>query len=289
MTNQWASPVIIGGLNGSGTRVVADVLLRVHYYLGQDFNEAYDNLWFTLLFKRPGWYKSVGNVPSLKVQGSFHVLTKIMFGDKTLSIADWRTILHAALTYSTEQQSDKSIWALRRLFRIIRRSAINLHDYRGWGWKEPHSHLYLPHLVSYYPDMKYIHVIRHGLDMAFSGNQEQVYKWGDVFEIKKPADTKEEIKASLSYWLRANRRAINIGQSLLSNRFLMVNFDKLCSDPSDEVERLLHFLDIDEMDYDTLSKLIVTPHSTGRYLNHDLSVFTLSEIDAVREFGFGID
>ena len=47
-----ACPVAVGGVGGSGTRLIAQVLLELGYYLGGDLNESLDNLWFTLLFKR---------------------------------------------------------------------------------------------------------------------------------------------------------------------------------------------------------------------------------------------
>mgnify|MGYP004007565703 CR=1 FL=1 len=46
------SPVAIGGIGGSGTRLIASVLRDIGFFLGADLNEASDNLWFTLLFKR---------------------------------------------------------------------------------------------------------------------------------------------------------------------------------------------------------------------------------------------
>ena len=46
-------PCAIGGLGGSGTRVVAQILRDVGIFMGTDLNGANDNLWFTLLFKRP--------------------------------------------------------------------------------------------------------------------------------------------------------------------------------------------------------------------------------------------
>src|SRR6266550_6138718 len=45
-------PVAIGGVGGSGTRLVAEILRHLGYYMGRDLNEASDNLWFTLLFRR---------------------------------------------------------------------------------------------------------------------------------------------------------------------------------------------------------------------------------------------
>jgi len=43
-------PVVVGGVGGSGTRVIARMLVNLGYYIGDDLNDALDNLWFVLLF-----------------------------------------------------------------------------------------------------------------------------------------------------------------------------------------------------------------------------------------------
>ena len=45
-------PVAIGGVGGSGTRLIAQFLNSLGYYMGDNLNPSADNLWFTLLFKR---------------------------------------------------------------------------------------------------------------------------------------------------------------------------------------------------------------------------------------------
>ena len=46
------TPIGVGGVGGSGTRLIAAILQELGFYLGRDLNEPLDNLWFTLLFKR---------------------------------------------------------------------------------------------------------------------------------------------------------------------------------------------------------------------------------------------
>ncbi len=41
----------VGGVGGSGTRVVAGLAESFGYFMGDDLNESKDNLAFTLLFK----------------------------------------------------------------------------------------------------------------------------------------------------------------------------------------------------------------------------------------------
>jgi hypothetical protein len=44
--------VSVGGVGGSGTRVIALILASLGLNIGNNLNEALDNLTFTLLFKR---------------------------------------------------------------------------------------------------------------------------------------------------------------------------------------------------------------------------------------------
>jgi hypothetical protein len=45
-------PIAIGGMGGSGTRLVALIFEELDFYLGNELNKAKDNLFFNLLFKR---------------------------------------------------------------------------------------------------------------------------------------------------------------------------------------------------------------------------------------------
>ena len=48
------SPLVIGGLGGSGTRVIAQLVNDLGFYLGSHLNEPLDNLWFTFFLRRIG-------------------------------------------------------------------------------------------------------------------------------------------------------------------------------------------------------------------------------------------
>ena len=52
------SNLFIGALGGSGTRVIAQIVNQLGYYIGDDLNKPNDNLVFTRLFKNPEWYKT---------------------------------------------------------------------------------------------------------------------------------------------------------------------------------------------------------------------------------------
>jgi hypothetical protein len=49
-----------------------------------------------------------------------------------------------------------------------------------WGWKEPRSLLLIRFIHEQLPEVKFIHLIRDGRDMAYSGNQNQLHRHGVV-------------------------------------------------------------------------------------------------------------
>ncbi len=57
------------------------------------------------------------------------------------------------------------------------------------GWKVPTTHLWLAELAQFFPGMQYIHLIRNGLDMAYSGNQRQAQHWASSQAVELTLDS----------------------------------------------------------------------------------------------------
>lgn len=286
------SPVAVGGVGGSGTRVVAEIIKKIGFYIGSDLNPSNDNLWFTLLMKRPSWFiKNFEQNESVIYKG-ISIFEKLMT-HRALSSGEIIFILQAGIDIAVRGHdhlhSGRGMWAFKRLFNMLRNRKSNFSPNIVWGWKEPNTHIFIKYLATYFKQMKYIHVIRHGLDMAYSNNQAQLFNWGKLFGVD-PDSIMTLPQKSLRYWIRANRQAIILGHRLLGSRFYLLNFDRLCDNPASEVDYLLDFIGIKKKNIDIkdIISLIRTPVSSGRYKKYDISVFTAEDISAVREMGFEI-
>jgi hypothetical protein len=285
---------VIGGVGGSGTRLFARIFTQAGFFLGSDLNLENDNLWFTLLFRRPRWYQKVATRKEGRIFTGLQLLTRAMLGTGALSF-DQRTFLIGAamemsVNFQVSNKTMRGIWPFQRARNILRAAKTPLpQNYRGWGWKEPNSHIYLPYLFRHYPELKYVHVIRHGLDLAFSINQVQLHNWSFLFGLKRPKSKSDVPAASLKYWVRANQRAIDVGKAF-PDRFLSVNFDELCHSPAQEIKRILDFAGV-KISADEFARLCELPQkqaSSGRYLQRDCTVFDPADVEAVRRFGFEV-
>ncbi|KQC09761.1 MAG: hypothetical protein APR62_13405 [Smithella sp. SDB] len=295
--NQWKNtgPVIVGGIGGSGTRVIANILKEIGYYLGSDLNDALDNLWFTLLFKRSRWFFRQKNLHMEIIKG-LSFFEKITKNEKAISFSEYLFLakaLREIIVHGHDHLgSGKGLWSLKRLKSMFFQNRQVNTEYIGWGWKEPNSHIYLEFLSQYFPDMKYIHVIRHGLDMAFSKNQAQLYNWGKLWAVEKPKTSEDIPVLSLEYWIKVNNTVRLLGEKLLGNRFCIVNFDQLQRNPYDEVKKLLKFTNHDTEDFELINRLckkVNKANLMARYQQFDQSCFSTTSLNEVKKWGFQIE
>lgn len=284
------NPVIIGGVGGSGTRVVQEILEQAGFYMGQDLNPEKDNLWFTALFKRPEWFMK--NENNIKINSIIDAFVKSMFGHSKFDINSriifGEIIIKNLLGKYKVAGVENREWIKKRIYNMIHSKKIDISSYNGWGWKEPNTHIFIKYLAGYFDNLKYIHVIRNGLDMAYSDNQNQLKNWGEMFEVKFPEKQKDVPKALLEYWIKANNKAIGEAQNILKDNFYVIRFDELCINPKKEIDGLLDFLNIDKKDIDLykLYSLPRIPKSFERYKSYNLSIFSDEQINAVKELGF---
>ena len=289
--------IIIGGVGGSGTRLIAMLLASLGLNIGNDINESFDNLTFTLFFKR----KDILNISE---EEFFKLLTLFekSFLSKNYTKDELIYIFSLTKIYRSRHPTE---WLIERAKNIINKDKSDLvteliADYNdkikninttkklhldGYGFKEPNSHIILERLLKYYPKMKYIHVIRNGLDMAFSDNQNQVKFWGWMYLKKSDFDNIHY--ASLKYWVIVHKKIFELAKILGPERFLLINFDKMCAKPNKWLKILCKFLNISTKCRYGLKKLIDPPsNSIGKFRKYDLSIFDPLDIAFVKELGF---
>ncbi|MDB2407700.1 sulfotransferase [Jannaschia sp.] len=269
MIDKPRAPVAIGGLGGSGTRIFAAMLQNAGFFIGSELNEPLDNLWFTVLFKREIWSRQIPDRADVEI--SIDLFRRAM-----------TTGLAGTLTRYESDLLDELISDLSPVGRwrcgVTPDQAKSLIEYRPppgghgslWGWKEPNTHLFLPSLDRQIDDLRYIHVVRNGLDMAFSRNTWQADHWSHHYALKRRTERSDPIH-QLRYWIAANRRVIDYGQRHMADRFMVVDYDDFCLRPILHWPRLQQFLGRPR---DTpVPDGFIAHTSIGRSKNRDISIF----------------
>jgi hypothetical protein len=282
------SPLVIGGVGGSGTRVLSKLAQDMNVHMGQSFNKALDNLWFSLFFNQPKWAAAA---PEHEVRQSLDLFARATLeGFKGNASPESEALIDMCLSTSRLAIRAPELGEATKR-DILHSSGIEFSAYKQWGWKEPNSHIFIPQIAAFFPKARFILMVRNGLDMAFSHNQHQVKLWGRRFGVQLENPAKVSPSQSLQYWLAANALARRHLEELMPGRWLEVRYENLLADPVAEIERIGAFIgtNLDPELSQELAKLVEPPATVGRFRAKGLDAFHPNQIEAVKALGFVVE
>lgn len=279
--------LVIGGVGGSGTRLFAEAARFAGRRLEGDLNHALDNLWFTFLFKRPDLFRSVATFADpfereLRLLAAGLDAKPPRPGDLPFLVA--RTA-KAALRGSNHLGAGRGKWPFGRMSRFIGR-AVSSYP-KADAFKEPNASIFLRQFTSYFPNMKYVHVARHGLDMALSENQQMFHNWGRLYGLAPERDASP--RQILKFWVGLNDEVVEVAREHLGpDRFFFARYDDFVEAPRAFAETYLNFIggrrDADAVA--AVAALARRPASFRRFLDVAPTMFDAADIDAVARHGF---
>ncbi len=237
------SPLFVGGVGGSGTRVVCSMAIDAGYFMGGNLNDSLDSLDF-----QPFYDDNIRKYLEQKHSLDFQTELKQIF-------------LECVLKNNAHINSP------------------------NWGAKNPRFILVLPFLFSLYPNMKFIHVIRDGRDMAFSTNQNQPRLYGDIF-VKDLLPT--DPLFNLRYWCIVNQSALEYCESNLRDNYFRVRYEDILEKSEETTKKIYEFLDSSITDYSKTLSNIKPPTTVGRWKLHQekFSKMTQYEKNILEKFGY---
>ena len=251
MTLAVEGPNVIGATGGSGTRVVARIVRRGGMFIGTNLNGSEDALDF-------------GD-----------------YSDRWINVFLTHRPLDRAPTLRAAMADDLRATLGKHLAPLDANA-------RAWGWKEPRSIFLLPFFASYFPGLRFLHVVRDGRDIAYSANQNQLRKHGVAF-LGAAGDGESQPARSIALWSRLNAETAEFGERVLGARYLRIRFEDLCRDPSATIRRVFDFFDLMGA-ADEIGRLeVAPPPSVGRWRTqaHDI-LDTLHRVAsaALERFGY---
>jgi hypothetical protein len=205
-------PILIGAIGGAGTRVVAKIVRHGEIFMGKQLNSQEDSAPFIDFYNAwiPLYLNKQGNLP--------HEIQKFL-------------------------EADFAAYLNRHL------QDIPATDCR-WGIKNPKSIHMLPFWNQMFPKLKFIHVVRNGLDVVYSKNQGQFECYKELL-FDRQEQKEQKIfgrQGKIAFWYRVNQLAADYGKSEMQGRYLMIRFEDLCNNPERIVGQIFDFLEVHEPD-----------------------------------------
>lgn len=270
MFNQRSPFVAVGGIGGSGTRLVCELLKHLGINMGQVLNPSNDNILFTYLFKN----KKILDASDDEFSYHYQLFNYVSQG-LTLSIEDLNYLKNIVKNYRLLPL----VWAEKLLSQIKNPTFSSLE----WGWKEPNTHIVIDQIIKLEPKLKFIYVKRSALDMALSKNQNQLKLWGEYFLQRRVEVTPRD---SLAYWCHTQKRMNELAKKMQS-QFYLLDYDFFCQNPVQGISQLSDFLGFNQQRINTtkLVSMIKPADTYGRGKQLDLSLIDKYDLNFLKETG----
>ncbi|MDM8547295.1 sulfotransferase [Candidatus Venteria ishoeyi] len=196
-------PIIIGALGGSGTRMLVQFLQSAGVWMGTWINPRTEDAMATR-----------------------HFFQKY-FVD-TFCLLEQQQKIPAHLLACFQQTIRAHRWHIPQ-------------PEQAWGFKNPRSMWLIPFIQQLYPDMKFIHVVRDGRDMALSNNQNLLAKHAGLL-LGEAGMKQDMLHQQLLLWDKGNRIARTTGEKLNKGHYLILKYEDLCFQPRETLTTLLQFI-----------------------------------------------
>jgi hypothetical protein len=222
----------------------------------------------------------------LERQSNFDSLVSLFFsrmaGSTILSEPDHTLVFQLA---DRERPQDSRDWLLERARSFTGGESSRRPD-QPWCWKEPNTHIVIDRILSCRADLRYIHVVRHPLEMALSANQNQLRTWGPIF---LEHDIAIDTRSSLSYWCAVHRRTTGFTETW-QDRSMIIDFESLCTTPEACCVRVASFLRSELPDNAVFGfcDFVSPPQSVGRFRAADLRQFDPDDLAYVAKIGYSL-
>ena len=277
-----ANPVVVVGMHRSGTSLVSRILDDCGVMMGKDLQEDHESIFFISLNE---WiYGNAG--ASWERPGALSELTNLP------------PAMEAVEEYIRKRLSSRS--SRKYSGKLLKNGLFDMDE--RWGWKDPRNGPTLPLWRSIWPDMKVIHVIRHGVDVAASLKTRNSAHWeGDVSRFKKWLPTyswrsskspimrgqrSSTLEGGLSFW----SEQLEIESEILApiEDKHVVRYEELLSSPRDSITKILEYISIEITEEKlTLIEETINPSRAFAFMNNpELLEFAEKNAETLEKHGY---
>jgi len=222
-----AEPTVVLGMHRSGTSLVAKLLREAGVFMGEDLD-------------------SHGESRSLRKLNRFLLRAGHAHWDHPLPfrhVLETSELCDALVRHLEEAAQGKDIQSAffgRRAVRFPNRRAGWPHN---WGWKDPRNTLTLPLWLRVFPELRAIHVVRNGIDVANSLVERERVR---VTRLDHPARSARCLsqKRAFELWTEYIRIGLEHVAVLPEERVLTICYEELVLSPQNQIERLFRFAGI---------------------------------------------
>jgi hypothetical protein len=237
-----SQPLVIIGMHRSGTSLVVRLLADLGFHMGDYLSRDAEAVFFQKLNRRI--FNSVG-----AKWGSVDPLIEVMDSEDFVE--------------SQSRNMHKALFEDRRLLS----REMKISEYFGsgpwedvkdgnqahWGWKDPRTTMTFPIWLRIFPQAKFLHIMRNGIDVAISTHRRTMKQHRNLIKRTFPLDY-DPITLDFEYcfqlWESYLSFVFNHRDIIPDGNYLEVHYEDLLTDPEEQLQLICDFASFPVRDQD---------------------------------------
>lgn len=276
------TPFVVIGMHRSGTSLVSRILDKSGIMMGKDLQTDHESKFFIQLNK---WiYQNAG---------ADWARPKAL--EELIDYAPARKQVEEYLRIRIASSSSKKFSG-----RNLKNGLFDMDS--KWGWKDPRNGPSLPIWKDIWPEMKIIHVVRHGVDVAASLHSRSLKNWAEdegrfkkwtkmyKWRSSKSPIRKGQRAATLSHALEFWAEQMDVEKKVIQSyeNVLEIRYEDLLTSPAVVLKDIWNYIgkETDEKLLREIETMVDYSRAFAYKQNEELSVFAQENKSILERFGY---
>ena len=276
------TPFVVIGMHRSGTSLVSRILDKSGIMMGKDLQTDHESKFFIQLNK---WiYQNAG---------ADWARPKAL--EELIDYAPARKQVEEYLRIRIASSSSKKFSG-----RNLKNGLFDMDS--KWGWKDPRNGPSLPIWKDIWPEMKIIHVVRHGVDVAASLHSRSLKNWTEdegrfkkwtkmyKWRSSKSPIRKGQRAATLSHALEFWAEQMDVEKKVIQSyeNVLEIRYEDLLISPAVVLKDIWNYIgkETDEKLLREIETMVDYSRAFAYKQNEELSVFAQENKSILERFGY---
>ena len=276
------TPFVVIGMHRSGTSLVSRILDKSGIMMGKDLQTDHESKFFIQLNK---WiYQNAG---------ADWARPKAL--EELIDYAPARKQVEEYLRIRIASSSSKKFSG-----RNLKNGLFDMDS--KWGWKDPRNGPSLPIWKDIWPEMKIIHVVRHGVDVAASLHSRSLKNWTEdegrfkkwtkmyKWRSSKSPIRKGQRAATLTHALEFWAEQMDVEKKVIQSyeNVLEIRYEDLLTSPAVVLKDIWNYIgkETDEELLREIETMVDYSRAFAYKQNEELSVFAQENKSILEKFGY---
>jgi LPS sulfotransferase NodH len=253
-------PLVVLGMHRSGTSLIVRLLADMGIHMGSWLSRDAESIHFLGLNKRvynetnSNWAQVDALIEAadseIFVERQSQILERALFVEKLSDFKKHFNLILQAEAVRLSLSDDRTFVSQNAIVAVFFGSLlwekVNQDEHFPWGWKDPRTTLTFPIWLRIFPNARFLHVLRNGIDVAISTHRRSQKQQQKIWKRLYPIDYSPltlDFEYCFHLWEKYVSFVFDHKHLIPENHYLEIHYEDLLANPEEILRRIVEYIE----------------------------------------------